>query len=109
MSKILTKQLGSKKIGHEMFNTAQLYKAKGHRFTFKEVRQTINALEKAAKDKGEKVQFLVKGCNGDRNKTLKGYNLDLIEEQKWDDYYNGLDNEELIEFYQLQVTAKRYI
>ena len=44
-----------------------------------------------------------------KDKTLKRYNLVLIEEKKFDDYYGGFDNEKLIEFYQLQVTVKRYI
>jgi hypothetical protein len=107
MSKIITKQIGTKKIGNLQLNTAQIYKEKGHRFTAKDVEQTLQALQTAAKKKGEKVEFLIKGLNGDRQKTLKGYNTDL--HANIDEYYQGLDNDELEDFYQLQITVKRYL
>jgi hypothetical protein len=108
MSKIITKHLGTRTKKNETYNTAQMYKENNKRFTYKEVEQTLNALKKSAEKKGERVEFLITGWNGDRNRNLTSYNGDMITEQAFDDYYGGYDNQELIEFYQLQITAKRY-
>jgi 23S rRNA pseudoU1915 N3-methylase RlmH len=110
MKNILSKELGSKKIGNIQTNTVQLYKPKGKRLSSEDVSNVLKALEAKVKAKGENVQFLIRGLNGDRIKTLKAYNQNL-NMKEFDDYYQGLDeeNDNFTHFYQLQITAKRYI
>jgi hypothetical protein len=70
----------------------------------------LTKLESKVRAKGENVEFLIKGLNGDRIKTLKAYNKDL-DMKDFDDYYEGLDeeNDNFTHFYQIQITAKRYL
>ena len=95
-------------IGSTRLNTVQFYKKKGSRITADEVKRTLAKLEE--KSKGKNIQFLIKGLNGDRMKTLKGWNSEL-DIKDFDDYYEGLDEEtaNFDEFYQIQITSKQYI
>jgi hypothetical protein len=105
----MTRHLGTRNKQNETYNTAQIYKENGKRFTYEEVEDIFEKLKKSALKRGERVEYLISGLNGMDYRNLTYYNGNIKTKEEFDNYYGGLDNQELIDFYQLQITAKRYI
>lgn len=75
--------------------------------SFDDVRQVTKDLEDSYKDKGrDDLQFMVRGLNIQRMRTLKGFNSDF-DEERFDDYYSAdVDNpDKFTKFSQLQITV----
>jgi hypothetical protein len=111
MNKIISKNIASKKIGHTLYNTVQMNKNKGERITVDDVKKIAERLEKEKEKSGNKFEFIIRGVNGDRYKTFKAYNEEDLNFKEMEDYYDGLDeeNSNFMNFYQIQVSIKKYV
>ncbi len=106
---IAMKELGSRSFGDSTEKTFQINKSDGKSMiTPEEIRKIVTSIEKQAEKKGDKIRLMIRGLNGTRRFTLKGFDeeLNVMDD---DEYFEGKakDVTKFTDFFQVQITVEK--
>lgn len=111
--KMLSSNLGKKILsGNKLENsTMQFHKSNKKPITLKEADAMVKRIQAIADAKGDDIKIMVRGLAPNGYPTLKQYNEDKIDVQRYEEYLSGKakDTSKFQSFYQLQITVQRQI